>query len=199
MITASIPAEQIQTSLLLQRAGFYVIDIALSVRYDNLQDILQNKSQRLSLTPATPSEMSLLVDMAGVSFRHGRYHLDPCFPVPLADQRYKDWLNRCLQADNPQQVLTAKVDKAICGFSVVEYKDSKGYLHLHAMDSKWHGQKLGREMIMQSLRFLNDVGAKSVDTKISSLNLGAVNMHSRLNGRFIEAQRLLHWHWKEES
>lgn len=194
LIIASIPAMQVETSYLLQRAGFYLIDTAISVRYENLHALSKKDSRRLSLAPVVHSEMGLLVDMAAASFRHGRYHLDPCLPNALADQRYKDWLSRCLIPDNPQQVLSVKIDGTVCGFSVVEYKGSEGYLHLHAIDSRWQGKKLGHEMIIQSLRYLSNLGAISIGTKISASNLKAINMHSRLNGRFIAIERLLHWH-----
>jgi RimJ/RimL family protein N-acetyltransferase len=197
MITASIPAMQVEMSLLLQKAGFHLIDTALSVCYDNLHNFSENSSQRLSLAPVTSAEMSLLVDMAGVSFRHGRYHMDPRLPNTLADQRYKDWLDRCHKPDNPQQILTARFDGTICGFSVVEHKAAEGYLHLHTIDSKWRGKKLGQGMIIQSLRYLHNLGANCIDTKISASNLRALNMHARLHGRFITVERLLHWHRQE--
>jgi hypothetical protein len=197
LIIVSIPSEQFQTCALLQKAGFRVIDTALGVRYENLHEIIKKDSLRLSLSPAVPDEMNILADMAAISFQHGRYHLDPCLPRILADQRYKDWLKRCHHPENPQKILTARVNHTICGFSVVEYNDSRGYLHLHAIDFKWHGQKLGQEMIIQSLRYLYEAGARHAETKISASNLAALNMHSRLQGRFIAAETLLHWHQTE--
>ncbi|MDH4203069.1 MAG: hypothetical protein OEV87_09250 [Phycisphaerae bacterium] len=199
MITASIPAMQMKISFLLQTAGFRLIDTALSVRYENLHAYSDKDSTELSLTPVVPSEMEFLVDMAGTSFHHGRYHMDPRLPNALADRRYKDWISRSFDSRNPQQVLTAKVDGAICGFSVVECGDSRGYLHLHAIGSIWQGKKLGHEMISQSLRYLYTLGAKSVGTKISASNLRAINMHARLNGHFVAADRLLHWHREKEN
>lgn len=197
VVTASIPSQKSTTSLLLQQVGFRFIGLSLQISYENLDDIPAQLTPELSLVPAVCDEIGILADMARVSFRHGRYHLDPCFPASLADQRYKDWVNRAFNSDNPQQILTAKVDGTICGFSVVENKGSMGYMHLHAIDSKWQGKKLGHEMILQSLRYLYKVGAKTVGTKISASNLRAVNMHSRLNGRFIAAEYLLHWHRQE--
>ncbi|MHC5000071.1 MAG: GNAT family N-acetyltransferase [Planctomycetota bacterium] len=197
MITASIPAMQVEMSSLLQKAGFRLIDTALSVRYDNLGDLAENNAKRLSLAPVVPSEMEFLIEMAGISFYHGRYHMDPCLPNTLANKRYIDWLNRCLSPDNPQQILAAKIGDTLCGFSVVGCKDSEGYLHLNAIDAKWQGKKLGSEVILQSLRYLYNLGAKSVETKISASNLRAINMHARLNGRFISVDRLMHWHRQE--
>jgi dTDP-4-amino-4,6-dideoxygalactose transaminase len=37
-----------------------------------------------------------------------------------------------------------------------------------AMDSKWQGKKLGQEMIIQSLRYLYNQGARPVETNISA-------------------------------
>lgn len=197
LITASIPAKQFRAGLILQKAGFHMIDIALSVRYESRTDFSEEKSQTLYLAPATPDEMDTLVEIAAVSFQHGRYHLDPHFPRALADKRYREWVTRCLEPQNPQQVLTAKTDNTICGFSVVEYKNSEGYLHLNAIDTQWQGKKLGSKMIAQSLHYLENLGAKSVSTKISASNLSAINMHARLNGHFTAAEYLLHWHHKE--
>ncbi len=198
LITATISSDQHAASLLLQKAGFYFIDLSLSVHYGNLKDISTGSPAGFSLTMATPEEIDVLVEMAGRSFQHGRYHLDDCFPRPLADRRYADWLSRCRDSDNPQQILCARIHDAICGFSVVENKGSKGYMHLHALDSKWRGKKLGTGLILQSLDYLRGLGAETAGTKISSSNLNALNMHSRLNGRFTAADRLLHWHHPEK-
>jgi translation elongation factor EF-1beta len=199
IITTSVPAEQNEMAFLLQKAGFRFIDLSLSIQYENLKDILAKSSCELSLGPATLGEVEILVEMAGCSFRHGRYHLDPFVPRSLADQRYRDWLNRCLNPENPQRVLAVKHEDTLCGFSVVECRGSVGYLHLHAIDSKWRGKKLGTEMILQSLRHLHDLGSQAVVTKISASNLRAVNIHSRLNGHFITAEYLLHWHRKRNN
>lgn len=198
VITTSIPSEQNATSFLLQRSGFFYIDLSLSIHYDNLKDISTKSPDGLSLSLATSQEVAGLVEMAGCSFQHGRYHQDLCFPRSLADQRYKDWLSRCLKPDSRQQILAAKFHDMICGFSVVERRNSEGYLHLHAIDSKWRGKKLGTGLILQSLEYLHNLGAETAGTKISASNLKALNMHSRLNGRFATANHILHWHRQEK-
>jgi len=198
LITASIPIEEKAIFFLLQRAGFRFIDLSLSIRYENLEFFSEQKPSGLSLNPATSEETGILIETAGVSFQHGRYHLDPMVPNSLADQRYRDWLSRCCNLDNPQQVLTLKFHDTICGFSVVECTGSEGYMHLHAIDSKWRGKKLGQSMIIQSLRYLHNSGAKIVGTKISASNLKALNLHSQMDGRFVKVDRLLHWHYQKQ-
>jgi len=193
-ITASIPAEHSVTSCLLQNAGFHMVDVALSVRYRNVQAAVADKSPGVQLHPAVPSEWETLARIAQTAFHHGRYHLDPRFDASLADRRYSDWVRRCLEPGSSQQLLTAAVNGQICGFSVVEYKNSGGYLHLHAIESAWQGKKLGPEMILASLKYLSDLGGQNVDTKISASNLRAINMHARLNAVFTAAEYLLHWH-----
>jgi ribosomal protein S18 acetylase RimI-like enzyme len=177
VITATIDSEQNETSLLLQRSGFRFIDMSLSVHYDNLKDISTQGPCGLSLA---------------------QYHMDSSIEKSLADQRYNDWISRCLEPESQQQVLAVKFNDEICGFSVIELKGPEGYLHLHALDSKWRGKKLGSGMILESMKYLHDLGAETAGTKISVSNLNALNMHSRLNGRFTTAERLLHWHKQKE-
>jgi GNAT superfamily N-acetyltransferase len=199
MIIASVPAEQTELSFLLQRAGFNLIDIALGIRYENLDNLCAPPAGNLSLRPAAASEMNTLVEIAGVSFRHGRYHMDPDFSASLADQRYRDWIRRCFDPANPQQILTALSDEAICGFSVVECTGTEGYLNLHAIDPQCQGKKLGTRLIAESLRYLHNRGANSAGTKISASNLQAMNMHFHLKGRFATAERLFHRHQRKQS
>lgn len=199
LITAAIPAEERATSVFLQGAGFDFIDVTLRVTYENLEDLPMPCNTALSVVPATPDEIEIIADIAGCSFQHGRYHQDIYLSRSLADQRYRDWVLRCLDPENPQEVLAVKFEDAICGFSVVEHAGGEGYLHLHAISSKWQGRRLGFEMILQSLRYLYNSGAKSIDTKISASNLKAVNMHSQLNGRFADVEYLWHWHRKDQN
>ncbi|MBN1551224.1 GNAT family N-acetyltransferase [bacterium] len=194
IIITSIPAEQIEISFFLQRAGFRFIDLSYKIRYETLKYLSIETPANLSLEQALPEELDTLIEMAGRLFQHGRYHQDCFIPKSLADQRYKDWLRRSLKPDNPQQLLTVKFQNSVCGFSIVEYHGTEGYLHLHAIDSKWRGKKLGIGMIVESLRYLHNAGAENVETKISASNLNALNMHSHLNGHFIDVSRILHWH-----
>lgn len=200
LITTSISSDEHAASFLLQQANFRFIDLSLRVHYESCNPAAPlNHLPALSVFPAAAEDIDTLVDMAGNSFQHGRYHQDNQICRSLADQRYRDWIRRCLHPDNAQEILTVKTGNSICGFSIVELKKDQGYLHLHAIDSQWRGKKFGYAMIIQSLNYLYQSGAKSVDTKISASNLGAVNMHSRLNGHFTAADYLLHWHWKEKK
>ena len=199
LITASIPADEYSVSLLLQQAGFCFIDLSLRVLYENFNiDSVSNRPM-LSVVPATPEEVDVVVEMAGGSFQHGRYHQDISIERSLADQRYRDWVRRCLDPENPQEILVVKFEDSICGFSIVERKENHGYLHLHAIDSKWRGRKFGAEMVMQSINYLHNLGVESIGTRISASNLKTLNMHSRLKGQFTAADLLLHWHSKGDN
>jgi hypothetical protein len=199
LITAAIPSCENKISLLLQKAGFGFVDMAYSIQYANLNEMALEPLPELALVPSVPDDVEVLVEMAGTSFQYGRYHQDVEIPISLADQRYRDWLRRCLDPNNRQQILTVTFQGSICGFSVVECNGNEGYLHLHAIDSKRRGIGLGIRMIVESVRYLYAGGARTVKTKISASNLKALNMHARLKGRFIAAEYLMHWHREEKK
>lgn len=194
LVITTIPIGEKATSFFLQRAGFRLIDLSLSISYPNLNHLPEKVPKGISLKPAVSEEIEDLITMAGISFHHGRYHMDPFISEYLANQRYKDWLRRSSDPGNQQQLLTVKYNNTICGFSVVECRESEGYMHLHAIEAKWQGKKLGSGMIIESLRYLRDAGAERAGTKISASNLKALKMHAQLNGQFTAAERLLHWH-----
>jgi ribosomal protein S18 acetylase RimI-like enzyme len=198
LVITSIPSDHKADSLAFQSAGFRAIDMALSVSYESLNGVFGQHPVEISLTPMTPEQADSLIELAGGSFQYGRYHRDTSISDVLADERYKDWMRRSLNPNNPQIVLAAMWQGHICGFSVVENTGTEGYLHLHAIDSRWQGKRLGAQMICESLRYLDGMGVETVRTKISAANLRALNMHARLKGRFTNAEQLLHWHWEEQ-
>ncbi len=194
IITTSIQSNERNLSYFLQKAGFTVIDQTFSIQYHPLNNADWEPTNELSLTMATPQDINTLLDIAGQVFQHGRYHFDPNIDNHLANQRYKDWLSRSMHPDNSQQVLTAKSNNEICGFSIIESNGDDGYMHLHGIEKSWQGKKLGKELILQSLNYLSKNGSKKVGTKISASNIKAVNLHSKLHGIFVDSHQLLHWH-----
>jgi hypothetical protein len=193
LVTTTIPAAQEKLGFLLQQAGFYFVDQALDIQYDCPAESAFLSPERFSLIPALPQDTDLLTQIAGYSFQHGRYHQDSRIPLILANRRYSDWVRRCFSPSNPQQIMKAVFENDICGFSIVECRGKSGYLHLHAIDSKWQGQKLGKAMIVESIRYLYRLGTQRVGTRISASNIKTMNMHSALRGRFVSSDRLYHW------
>jgi hypothetical protein len=194
LITTTVSKEEKIISRLLQEVGFYFIDLSMTVKYEHLEFISAAGLDGFSLAPATSEEFEILLKLSGTVFKHGRYHQDPLFSRSLADKRYQDWLRRTQCPDSEQLLLTARINRDICGFSIVGYKGSEGYLHLNAIDPRWQGKHAGLRLISQSLAFLREKGATTVFSKISACNLAAVNLHSFLKARFVNPQLLFHRH-----
>ena len=193
LIGATIDASDKTILRFLQSAGFDYVDTTLKVRYQGIPDY-DNAADELTLTTVPAEDIGEILNICSEAFESGRYHADIRFPQSAANRRYRDWAQRAYAPDNPQVVLAARFQGNICGISIVELRNTLGYLHLNAIASKWRGRGFGSFLIGSSVRFLVDHGASTVDSSISAANPAAMNLHRSLGAKFLDPRIVLHWH-----
>jgi ribosomal protein S18 acetylase RimI-like enzyme len=90
-------------------------------------------------------------------------------------------------------LLKITFDNEIIGFFIVEYiKEKNVYWHLTAIDNKFQGRGLGYNVWKGMINKHQIDGYLSVETAISSNNLAALNLYSKLNFKIMKGFNTYH-------
>ena len=194
LIGTTVSAMNSSALYFLQSLGFRYIDTILMLRYEDVQNATWQPAKKVMLTEANQNDLPAVIQICGKAFENGRYHADPRFPRHLANQRYQDWARRSFDSENPQTILAARINDAVCAFSIVRIDGKEGCIELNAVSPQWQGKKVGLSLIASTMRYFQHKGVSLVLSKISAANMAAMNLHAFFGARFYDPRILLHWH-----
>jgi len=183
---------ELRESMALEDAGFRFIEMVYRLRLDSFEGIDPPRDVVL-VTPASPSDLSSIEEIASAAFTTGRFLLDWRLPPELSNRRYATWVRNSVDAPR-HTILKAEVDGELVGFFIVEDRtDGSVYWHLTAIAPAWQGRGIGSSLWRTVLLRHQMEGATSVETTISGHNLAILNLYERLGFSFSSAQMTFHW------
>jgi hypothetical protein len=191
-----VTASDTALSALLLQGGFVYVDFALLATLPKLEPASLRKTG-FTLRQAEPTDHGAIYKICENAFHFGRYHTDPHFPRELANRRYVQWVRRALGGSDPGDVVfvLGRPGKVI-GFMHVALNESNADLRLGAVAP---GSSLGFWLYNETLRAVHALGAKSVSTGISAVNVRVMQIYSALGFRFSRPEVILHWHSPEAA
>ena len=149
--------------------------------------ILKNKfkcNSQLKIEEAVEKDMMELKKIAATSFVKDRFHFDKRFNKKVGGNRYSFWVENAFLNKN-LLLLKITLNKEIIGFFILEYSQEKNvYWHLTAIKNKFQGKGLGYDIWKSFLNRHYDEGILKVQTAISSNNIPALNLYSKLSFKF---------------
>jgi L-amino acid N-acyltransferase YncA len=119
------------------------------------------------------------------SFAHGRFHRDFNLSKAAADQRYDNWLEQLLEA---QQVYGLYWQGELAGF----IGHSTNILALHALAEKYRGKGLSKYWWSMTCSELLENGYEEVKSSISATNLPVLKLYASLGFSFNNPQDVYH-------
>jgi hypothetical protein len=194
LVGCSIAADDILWCTLLPELGFTFVDYTLKISQPRLQTWEAPPSK-------LPVRLAQLIDEASIesiaqhAFRAGRYHMDPRFPRPLSELRYKHWLSNALAASGPTSRLYVTGEEGhATGFFHVNLDGDAAYITIIAVALDKQGTRTGIDLCAGALRDLKSIGIRRMSSKVSAMNSGVLNLAIYLGWRVSDPQAVFHWH-----
>jgi hypothetical protein len=193
LVGCRIPSEPAALGSFLESAGFRFVEFQLRATLPRLR-VEELAPPRITVRPARDADREAVVQIAGSAFLLGRYHADPQFPRPLADRRYRVWIERALAEPTPGTLVeVVGQEGAARGFLHAELEKAAADIRLAAVDREAAGIA-GPELYRGALRELASRGATQATARISAANTAVLNIYASLGFRFHEPELVFHWH-----
>jgi ribosomal protein S18 acetylase RimI-like enzyme len=135
-----------------------------------------------------------LVNLAGNAFIFSRFYNDFRIPLPLINRLYSALVEEKLSSCR-EFIKIAVIKENLAGFVVGEIDDDcpeLGYLWLIAVDERFRGSGIGRELFKN---FLNDIGksVKWIEIGTQCNNRVAISLYEKFNFRMQTSLFTMHW------
>jgi hypothetical protein len=177
-VTCKVPLEQIAAIHALENAGFNLVEcqIKSSVKLRRPQDVSAFDYEFLEVTHK--EDLRAVLDIAGSTFVHDRFCMDPALGKPISAERYRKYVLKSFHA--PNEAVYRLIDRStgrVVAFKTHKYVSSTEVLFLlggvHA-DLK----NVGVGLISEYFEFneLIRKGIKTGITHVSAANYPIVNL-----------------------
>lgn len=194
LIGCSAPAEDPIWPALLAWAGFAYVDYTLKINQQRLQSWTPPPVKQ-PVRLAEPEDRVSLEAVAQTAFRAGRYHMDPRFPRALSELRYKHWVANALAAAGPGSRLYVTGDVGqVTGFFHVNVNGEEAYITIIAVELEKQGGRTGHDLATGGLADLKSRGIRRMNSKVSAMNSGVINLATYLGWRVSDPEVVFHWH-----
>lgn len=194
LVSTHTRGDDMSAIALLERIGFSLVDFSLMATTSRFKTALASSSGT-ALREATAEDHPSICRIAGTAFQFGRYHTDPRFPRDLANARYVHWMQNALSGANPNNfVFVLGPPREIVGFMDAVICDGRADLRLAAIDLQKSTGFSGILLYADSIRAVQEHGAKSVLAKVAAANTPVINVLSMLGFQFSSPEATFHWH-----
>lgn len=192
LASCSVPADSFAWMALLAENRFNSVDLSLLAFARRLTTL---PAPRMAVRPAEVDDLPALKEIAGTSFRFGRYHADARFPRNLADLRYRRWLHNAWHArsDTEHLLVCGSVGHPV-GFVHAVLHGDLADLRLAAVDPAQNTGIAGAGLFVGALHQLVARGAKRAQARLSAGNIAILNLYSSLGFTFLEPEAIYHRH-----
>lgn len=194
LVSTHAQADDMLVTAMFESAGFTLVDFSLMAVTSRFKTALDNSS-RAGLRKATAEDHSSICRIASTAFRFGRYHTDPRFPSDLATKRYVHWIRNALSGSNPNNfVFVLGEPGEVVGFMDAVVSGNRADLRLAAIDPQTSPGFAGILLYADSIRAVQELGAKTAFAKIAAANTAVLNILSFLGFQFSNPEATFHWH-----
>ena len=192
LTSCRLPHGQLRESMFIEGRQFRFVEMVMHPTIAALQSLAIPEDD-LTIVPATASDIPALQALAGRSFKHERYHVDPRLDPRLADERYSRWVATSLN-DPPQRLLKVTDGNNLIALFITERRQSdEVYWHLTAISPEFQGRGYGRRVWRAMLKMHQAEGCSRVTTTVSARNVAALNLYGQLGFRLLPPEMTFHW------
>lgn len=193
LVSCRIPHNSLVESMLLEDHGFRFIEMLYTPELElSATEEVQN-GNLLTVNRAIEMDMPALLDIAGTSFYHERFKMDPRLDPRISDQRFQNWVASSLHHPSQELYVVRDGERRISFFIIELLKDGTCYWHLNAVAPDAQGQGYGRRVWTSMLHHAFKSGAKRVRTSIAARNHRVLNLYARLGFTFQTPSMTFHW------
>ena len=196
LISCTVPADDRAWRQVMPVLGFTCVEqtLGLTFRIQTYQAEAPSRPVRL----ATADDHPQIEEIAGHTFRHGRYSADPRFPMDLADRRYRHWVRNACASTNPaDRVYVVGPPGSVKGFFQLRIVEDRAEVGIMGLSESAKGTPAAFDLMTGMHLDLKALGTRWLTAKISAGNTQVINLVSHFGYRFRDAQATFHWHADE--
>jgi dTDP-4-amino-4,6-dideoxy-D-galactose acyltransferase len=145
----------------------------------------------VQLRRAAADDAAAIVELAGISFRDGRFHTDPSIPPQRARDVYRVWAAACCDGSAADTTIVAVDDSAVVGFvacrmladTAVHLQRPTGTIPLIATSESVRGRGVGQALIGAAAQWFRSEEAAAVEVGTQLRNVAAARLYERCGFR----------------
>jgi ribosomal protein S18 acetylase RimI-like enzyme len=193
LVSCRLPHDRIVESMLLEECGFRFIEMVYAPEFELASLAADDEPDTLTVTPAVEADLPELLAIAGASFRHERFRIDPRLDPAISDRRYQNWVATTPAHPTQQLFVIAEGARTIAFFITESLPDGTCYWHLNAIAPDAQGQGYGRRVWARMVRQAKRGGAARVRTSVVARNNRVLNLYGRLGFSLSQPTMTFHW------
>ncbi|MDF1731760.1 MAG: GNAT family N-acetyltransferase [Minwuia sp.] len=186
-VDARLPVSRTEVASRLEDKGFRLVDTGMNFE----RPVWGAANSRFSRA-ATPKDRAAVEDMAARSFSFSRFHLDPKVATNTANEIKRQWAGNWFDGKRGDGMIVAEVDGVTAGF--LQYLRSGDVLtiDLVAVDNRYRGRGLARDMIAWSESMVPGIAILRVGTQLA--NAASLRSYMGDNFHLIASNYVFHYH-----
>lgn len=198
LAVTKVPAGNIAACQVLARHRFYPVEniLLLELPLADFVPVSIAESDRWRIRPMADPDLQEVQEIARVSFRHDRFHLDAHFQQDRADQRIVSWITRAYRGGEAVLVLEDRSEGSIVGFFY--YRDEgqgRANAALASVTPSLQSSNLSPLLFEVSIWTCRERGFHTMQTWTPTTNLPSLNLGIAL-GFHVRESRLTFHHYK---
>ena len=194
------PLEDAATQRLLTDRAFQSVGVRVTLSRPPGSDGGRESGQ---FRPATVEDVPRLRAIALASHRDTRFHADARFDPARCDELYATWIEQSVQG-YATHVIVADRDGGAVGYitlhiDVDETASRTARIGLFAVDERWRGQGIGRELLRHAADLLLEHGVGDTSVVTPGRNTGALKLYKSAGFRTTDVSLWYHRWFSERS
>jgi len=186
-IDARLPVSRTEVAARLEDAGFHLVDTGM-----NFERPTWAAAQSRFSRPAEPTDRAAVEDIARRSFSFSRFHLDPLVSNDTANEIKRQWAGNFFDGARGDGMIVAAVDGRVAGFLQYLLAGDVLTIDLVAVDNRFRGRGLARDMIAFADSLVPGVTILRVGTQLA--NTPSLRSYMGDNFRLISSSYVFHYH-----
>lgn len=165
-ITCKVPTNDIESVNALERAGFFLVDTALTYTFVIGKHSLKNMNYECVLDDCKENDLDRLKTIAKESYKIDRFHSDKTLPNELCDKYYEKWVENSYYGF-ADKTLVAYYNGLPVGFETGKRRKGTPYydLVLSAVDKNARGLGIYTSMIHYMTQHVIDLSKRDESLK----------------------------------
>jgi hypothetical protein len=193
LVSSTVGADDRVWRSLLPALGFVHVEQTLDVTFRVQTYDAPPPSRPVRL--ASVDDYPQIEEIAGHTFRHGRYSADPHFPPDLADRRYRHWVRSACTSTSPaDRVYVVGKPGNVKGFFQLRLVEDRAEVGIMGVAESAKGTPAALDLMTGMQLDLKALGTRWITAKLSAGNTRIMNLVAHFGWRFRNARATFHWH-----
>lgn len=186
-VDARLPVSRTEVARRLEDAGFRLVDTGMNFERPTWA-AAHSRFSRM----AEPTDRSAIEAIAVRNFSFSRFHLDPLVSNDAANEIKRQWAGNYFDGKRGDGMIVAEVEGRTVGFLQYLVAGDVLTIDLVAVDDRYRGRGLARDMIAYADSLVPGVAFLRVGTQLA--NAASLRSYMGDNFRLISSSYVFHYH-----